>query len=225
MKTIAPVTLTIVSVLQLFAPNAQAAHRRDIPDVAHALRDQAALVCHELNDHFRHTPQYRHLYKDVYEMYSLAGHVHKTTHRRAGLHHIKNDLRQLDKAFHHVEEVLAEFKHSESRRRGQHVSIGKGSFQIRIGSYGVDKRRLHRLSRMVDEMGVLLHELQETVKDQLRHQSNKGVNSRLKYGPVVPPSPNRRRPTASRSTDAHHGETVVPSRRSSRGFLFSLGIR
>ncbi len=54
-------------------------------------------------EHYRNTPQYRHLLSDAREMCKLATHIHEVTHFEGNLRQLQRDVYQLDQVFHHVE--------------------------------------------------------------------------------------------------------------------------
>jgi hypothetical protein len=163
MKTTAA---TLITTIGLFAGTAQAAHQID--EAALALQQQAAAVTQELRDHFRGVPEYRHMYQDAYEMYTLAEHIHDAAHNRDGLGHIQSDLEQLDLLFHHLEDTLADAQRASVPRPGgwnaHGSSFGSHGRGYGLGVHGtVNAYYWQRLARLVHQMGDTLHELQEIV--------------------------------------------------------------
>lgn len=170
--------------LTVLPGSAFAGHVRDVDELANELQRDMAQICREVRVHFRHTAEYRHLYKDAYDMYSRAVHIHDVAHHmdRRALGEIEQDVAALDDLYHHVEELVSQLK----RRSGghghdiRHGGRGRGRVEFRHGGSGVNGFHLRQLIRMLDHAGDTLHTLQEVVA--AHHQ-------RLMPGNVMPPLP------------------------------------
>ncbi|MCI0462534.1 MAG: hypothetical protein L0Z62_36755 [Gemmataceae bacterium] len=96
---------------------AQAQSPQHIHRLALRLEKQAREVHREVHAHFRRTPQFRHLDRDVAGLERLAGHIHEVAHR-GSLAHLRADVRKMDRLFHHIEELVEEMRdHRELDRR------------------------------------------------------------------------------------------------------------
>jgi ATP phosphoribosyltransferase regulatory subunit HisZ len=79
-----------------------------IDRLAVALEGQAEQLHAEVHAHFRPTPAYRHLDRDVAEMERLARHIHEVAHYGGSVRHLRTDVERYDRLYHHVEEVIAD---------------------------------------------------------------------------------------------------------------------
>jgi hypothetical protein len=93
----------------------------------------------EVDRHFRDTRRYRELDRHVVEMEQAAAHIHKVLHEGGGRRHLREDVRKLDRLFHHVEEVV-----DEIAERGR-----------------VDRRTVRHIREMMRQVGSSLHHLKE----------------------------------------------------------------
>ena len=85
---------------------AQAQSHEHIHRLAVKLQRQTAEMHAEVHAHFRATPDYVHLDRDVAEMQRLARHIHEVAHRGGSVAHLRADVEQLDRQFHHIEGVI-----------------------------------------------------------------------------------------------------------------------
>jgi hypothetical protein len=168
MKTIA--TTALMLTVGLFANSASAADPH-LDDLAFSLKQQAALACREVRYGFQRTAAYPHLYKDFYELYTLADHIHDVAHNHGDLRHLKDDVDQLDELFHHTEELTA--------RTGSVRIVQAGGSCITVPACGgiASSYHLRKLQAIMVQMEDTIHHLQEDLE------------SELSPGGVVPPLP------------------------------------
>jgi negative regulator of sigma E activity len=139
--------LVVLSVSLTAASSAKAQSYEHIDRLASQLQRQSANLYWEFRAHFSHTPGYRHLLSDTARMYRLAAHVHEVIHHGANVGHIRHDVEQLDRAFHHVEEVVDQIEHD---------AFGHG-----FGHVHGDTRHVRRQLR---QMEATLHHLRDDVR-------------------------------------------------------------
>ena len=115
--------------------------RADVHDhvdgLAVRLQREVQAVHREVDAHFRGSPQYRHLHRDVSELGRLASHLHDVAHRRGNVYHLRADVRRLDQLVHHAEELVDD--------------MARGG---RLGGTTLDhlRRSLHQVSDTVHHM-------------------------------------------------------------------------
>lgn len=149
----ATATLTI---LTTFVSSARADVFEHIDGLASQLQNQAARAASEVRYHFQGIPQYRHLYSDIYEMYTLSAHIHELVHEGRNLNHLRADVASLDRLFHHVEELVDDIRVVEFRgRRGFHW----GHFHT-----GPTRDDLRRLRNLLSRMEDTIHHLQDDLR-------------------------------------------------------------
>jgi hypothetical protein len=199
--TIAALTITA----GLFAGDARADHNETIDELAVSLMRQTAAATREVRFGFRRSPQFKHLYKDVYDMYCAAKHAHDVAHNSGNRQHLLNDVQKLDELIHHAQEVIDEMS-------------GPGNGHAAHGRHGYgapSQYHLRRLNSLMHGIVETAHELQDVVGYS---RSNGPV---LNGPPVAPPAPVviPRSPIGRRS-----GFEIRRSGRSGR-LSFSLRIR
>jgi|GEM_PF-2060373 hypothetical protein len=204
--TIAALTITA----GLFAGDARADHNETIDELAVSLMRQTAAATREVRFGFRRSPQFKHLYQDVYDMYCAAKHVHDVSHNSPNRQHLLNDVQELDELIHHTQELIEEM----SGRGNGHATHGHRG-------YGVPNQyHLRRLNSLMYGIVETVHELQDVVGYS---QSNGPVlnGPPVVVPPVAPPAPVvfPRSPVGRRS-----GFEIRRSGRSGR-LSFSLRIR
>jgi hypothetical protein len=86
--------------------SAQAQSYQHIHRLALQLERQTAEMHREVHLHFRRTPDYVHLDRDVAEMERLARHIHDVVDQRGSVRHLRADVERLDHLFHHIEDVI-----------------------------------------------------------------------------------------------------------------------
>jgi hypothetical protein len=158
LKTCSTVVMALACVA-LGATTTQAADMRHIDELAVAMRNDAARMANEIRYHFRGSMHYRHLYKDAYDLYQLADHVHELAHEGCEIEHLRSDLAQLDEHFHHLEGLVAKVNAEFGRPVVYDPHYGyDGHFHGVGGSYHT--RRLNRLMASFEDN---LHHLQEDI--------------------------------------------------------------
>lgn len=172
----------VLCIVGLSTATANAEDLRHIDELAIATRGNAANVANELRYYFRGSRHYKHLYRDAYDTYALADHVHEVVHT-GDASHLREDLAKLDKLFHHLEEMIAKLN-ADYGFDPLHDDFGHDHFH---GSYYHGSYHLVRLNKYMKSMSVNLHHLQEDVDKIL--------------GPVVVPAV---------PEDMLPGEPIVP---------------
>jgi hypothetical protein len=94
-----------------------------IDRLARQLERQARDLHEEVDNHFRPSPQYRHLHDDVEELEELADHIHDVLHRGASVTHLRADARKLDRLFHHVEDLVRDMGRSRTIDRRAYAHL------------------------------------------------------------------------------------------------------
>lgn len=173
MKSI--VTTALILTAGLFANTASAADPH-LDDLALTIKNEAALACREVQYGFRRTPAFPHLYKDFYELYTLANHVHEVAHNHGDLRHLKDDVEQMDQLFHHTEEMTAKFSQPQPIGGGYHSAPGN------VSGY-----HLRRLQKIMVSMEENLHHLQEDLDAELAPAGQIPPLPPGQLGPNVPP--------------------------------------
>jgi hypothetical protein len=131
------------SLLALFGNSpAYAQSRAHVDRLALQLQRQTRDLHREVHLHFRSTPQYRHLARDISEMDRLATHLHGVAHRQGSRTHLRADVDRLDRLFHHVEELVDEM----------------------AALRWIDRRALTHLRQSLVQVGRTLHHVQEDLE-------------------------------------------------------------
>lgn len=177
MKMIA--TTALMMTAGLFASTASAADPH-LDDLAFTLQQQAALACREVRYGFQRTPAYPHLYKDFYELYTLAEHVHEVAHNHGDLVHLKDDVEEMDALFHQVEELTAQAGNVRV------VQANGGYISVPACGNAVSAYHLRKLQALMVQMEDTIHHLQEDLEAEL---APRGVVPPLPPGQLTPPLP------------------------------------
>lgn len=216
MKTYSVIFVGFLTAFGASNGTARADHWNHMEELAHTLEQQSAEAAREIYRHFRHTPQFTHLYRDIYEMYQLAAHLEDVAHRRSGLTHLQHDVEELDELFHHVEELVAAM--ARSRRHDDHhgIEFGGGRFEFHFGRHGHSYHgdyHMRRLRGLLAAMEDTLHHLQDDLRD---------LNGTVGGVPVPPPALDVPPPTGrlNRPTRA-----LPRSSSRNRGVSFSLILK
>lgn len=77
-----------------------------IDNLAVRLQRQAAALYGEFREHYSHTRRADYLMSDAAMLYRLASHVHEVAHTGGNVFHLRNDIAELDRTFHHVESLV-----------------------------------------------------------------------------------------------------------------------
>ncbi|MDA0284897.1 MAG: hypothetical protein O3B13_05230 [Planctomycetota bacterium] len=93
--------------------------RHHVDTLADRLRREANTVCWEMHDNYQHERGFRETYREMYSVLQDAIHIHDLAHddvhgRTNNEDHIAQDLHDMDKLFHHIEEDI---EHWSSRNR------------------------------------------------------------------------------------------------------------
>jgi len=169
--------MALILTIGLFTSSASAADPH-LDDLAFSLKRQAALACREVRYGFRRTAAFPHLYKDFYELYTLADHIHEVAHNHGDLRHLKDDVDALDDLFHHTEELTA-------RAGNVRVVSGTGIVTTVPACGGnVSRYHLRKLLAIMAEMEDTIHHLQDDLEAELG-----SVGPPLPPGQTVPALP------------------------------------
>ena len=156
MKTLSRLAFASFATL-LFSMNADSASAQSFGHVdrlATKLQGQSRELYNEFRLHYRHSTHYRHLMSDAAKIYNESKHIHDVVHR-GGLNHLAQDLKDIDRAYHHLEGLV---RHIErDARRG-------------IGH--VDGRTGH-VKRQMRQMKDTIHHLREDVGRSSRKTSSR----------------------------------------------------
>ena len=104
--------------LSFTSSTTQAASFEHIDELAGELQGLSTKLGREFRDHYRHTPQYKHLAAHAKDLRRLSGHIHGIAHEEGDLGHIHDDLHELEDVFHEVEELVAEIEHAAEHGEG-----------------------------------------------------------------------------------------------------------
>ena len=122
-----------------------------IERLAESLRRDARGLNREIERHFRHTPEFVHLRSDGQAIYRLADHIEEVADDRGPVIHLRRDLAELDRLFHHTVGLMQQITIRAQRGLGGHIH----------GSLG-------HVARDLQEMAQTLHHLQEDVEQLVR---------------------------------------------------------
>ena len=143
---------TISLVLTTLSASASANTYHHIDNLALTIERQSQQLRREIV-HYRHTPEYTHLYADTRELSRLANHMHEVAHRRGSLAHLQADLKQLDSAFHHME---ATFENAEAAAAHGHGHVHGSTSHIGRLLHAVETN-IHHLQADVRSLLAPIH--------------------------------------------------------------------
>jgi len=143
--------------------SAQAESFEHIDGLAVELKAQAEAFRGEVRQHYRHTPQYRHLYQDATEMARLADHLHEVAHHGGNIRHLRSDVASLDRTFHHVEELVDQMSHSDHGYDHGSLSFGRGHRRS-VGFRSGSSSGVSHLKRQLRAMENTLHHMQDDLR-------------------------------------------------------------
>lgn len=120
--TIARTTVAaLIAAFGLTAANTAQAAGPHIDRLALQLQGQARQLKTEFILHFRHTAQFGHLISDASRIYGKAAHIHRVAHYTNNLPHLRRDLAELDRLFHHLEGLTRQVQIHASHGHGGHL--------------------------------------------------------------------------------------------------------
>lgn len=202
--TMTAVTLTAA----MLTGEAKAADPHTVDELAYSLMRQTAAATREVRLGFRHSPQYKHLYQDVYDMYSAADHIHDIAHVAGSQRHILKDVEQLDELVHHVQELIDEM----SGPAVGHLSHN----HYRYGRSVSSQYHMRRLNYLMHDIVETVHELQDVV----------GYSRETRpVAPAVIPSYGPRGPQLVPQTPLQRRGRIDYRRGRAGGLSFSVRIR
>ncbi len=107
MRTISPLTAAVaLSGLFWTGSAATAQSLQHLDRLAGILEWQTRNVHRELFAHYRFVPQFRHLDRDLRQMSRQTNQIRAMIQGRAGVRHMRSEVRELDRLFHHIEELV-----------------------------------------------------------------------------------------------------------------------
>jgi chemotaxis protein histidine kinase CheA len=110
-----------------------------IDRLAGKLEAQAKSLHQEVHEHFRHTPQYEHLDRDVRQIQRLADAIHDQVRRGTNARALRVEVRALDRVYRHVEELVDDLGRARA----------------------IDRQAYRHLKRELDRLGDTLGHLRE----------------------------------------------------------------
>ena len=142
------------------ASHAQASHahdrarstfgeRRHVDTLADRLQREANTICWEMYNHYQHEQGYRETYREMYTALEDAIHIHDLAHDDAHRgtdheNHIVEDLHDMDRLFHHVEDDI---RHWSSRNHYHRHDLAyqmerfESTLHHLMNDYGVRSKR------------------------------------------------------------------------------------
>jgi hypothetical protein len=132
--------------------SAQAQSYEHIHRLASRLERQTVEMHREVHAHFRGTPDYVHLDRDVAEMERLARHIHDVAHHRGSIRHLRADVERLDHLFHHIEDVIARLARTRQ----------------------IGPRTLSHFRGVMGDVGATLHHLRDDLSRMRDHGPSRG---------------------------------------------------
>ena len=123
--------------------------RRHVDTLADRLRREANTICWEMHDNYQHERGYRETYREMYTVLEDCLHIHDLAHDDAhrgtdNEDHIAEDLHDLDRLFHHVEDDIEHWS-SRNRYHGHDLAHKMERFEVTLhhlmNDYGVRSKR------------------------------------------------------------------------------------
>ena len=169
-----------------FAANssqANAASFGHVDSLAQQLTRQSSELYREFRLHYRHAAHYKHLMSDAAAIYRTAHHIHTVAHL-GSVEHLDRDLRDLDRQFHHLEDLVAEIH--DDAHHGHFGQLGHG------GHVHGDVRHVRRLMRQMEDT---IHHLRDDIRELLHDRHDHGhhdvhYRGRRVISPGISHSPN-----------------------------------
>jgi hypothetical protein len=139
---IAIASITVILASTIFSNSARAEHRYDrtMHRLANAMEDVADDLYREVKLHYRHRRDYDRLRHAALEIEHKSDHIKGVVDRHGSLRHIREDLEQIDRSLHEVQDIVG---HSDHRARRH----GEPHFNRRHV-----REDLHRLEEIVHDM-------------------------------------------------------------------------
>jgi hypothetical protein len=79
-----------------------------IDELAVRLERQTQALNREVDTHFRNTPAYRHLERDVDDLVRKADHIHRVAHNTRDRGHLREDVNEFERQLRHVDRLVHE---------------------------------------------------------------------------------------------------------------------
>lgn len=121
---------------------AQAVPYAHVDQLAYRLQKQTQELHREVDIHFRNTPLYAHLHRDIVEMQKLAQHIHEVAHHEGDILHLRADVEKLDQLYHHVETLVAQLARDPR----------------------IDNQTIRHISQEMYQIGQTLHHLRDDLR-------------------------------------------------------------
>ena len=111
------VTLSVVTLVSLAASQVMANDYQHINQLARSIHSQAQELLTETR-HYRSTPNYYRLVRDVTELDRLACHLRDVARHEGDLDYLAADIADIDVKFHHIEKLFDKTELAASYGRG-----------------------------------------------------------------------------------------------------------
>ncbi len=99
------IALTTCLLMGIIAAQALADDYNHINSLARRIHSKAKVLLNETK-HYRSTPSYVHMVRDVAELDQLACHLRDVAKNEGDLDHLASDIAEMDVLFHHIEELF-----------------------------------------------------------------------------------------------------------------------
>ena len=142
---------------KLARPGAGGNVQAHLDEQAIELRSQVAKLTGDLREQARRGGNYRRLYRESTEMFFLADHVHTLMHGPLDVPRLVEDVEELDRVFHRMEELAATLD---------------GGFHNSGTSHGRHSQHGHGVSERLEEIEETLHHLRDDLA-QLRRRDTR----------------------------------------------------
>jgi len=184
MTSFAKLTAGVFSAVALLAvaSTASADVYSHLDNIAIKVKVKGQALSSEVRAHYAHTPYYRHLLSDSYEVAALADKVHDIAHHHGDIYVLDAYLTRLDRLFHHVADLI------ESTERAARYGHGHVACDTRHV-----KHLLHDLEGLLHHM---LSDVKQLKAAHIHHDVHRSYHSPYRSQVVI------RRPVVR---DVHHG--------------------
>ena len=216
-------TLTLLGATS-FVSTASANDYRRINREAQRIERKATLLAQEVV-HYEAMPQHCHLVRDLEEFVRLSQHITDLVRVSGDLRHIKADVNELDRTFHHIEGLFDQIERQIARGRG-----------VKYGNTAHVKRLLNSVEDCIHHMQEDVAVLE--VRAHRDHYNRPVYGSNHNHGVRNVPTYNYRRETyyngggyynsgsyygRSYNSGNYYGGSCPSARNRGSGIQFSIG--
>ena len=124
-----------------------------IDSAAHRVEQAANAVAWELHKYHRDHHDFVTVYRETKEMWAVARHCHDLLHNNISNDRLKQNVRELDVLFHHLE------GHMQDWDREYHARPAHGWHGYALDDRGHEYSEEHRLLRLMEDLERSLHHL------------------------------------------------------------------